>query len=69
MANGCTAFDIKPTMLDGIPIRNVYREIISICYGFFSPVEGSMVRNEVERVLEERRLLNEWVSPILSCSM
>ncbi|MBO8182653.1 MAG: sulfate adenylyltransferase [Archaeoglobus sp.] len=63
MADGCVAFDIKPTMLDGVPIRNVYREIVSICYGFFSPVEGSMVRNEVERVLEERRLLNEWIFP------
>ncbi len=63
MADGCVAFDIKPTMLDGVPIRNVYREIMSICYGFFSPVDGSMVRNEVERVLEERRLLSEWVFP------
>ncbi len=63
MAAGCPTYDIKPTLLNGIPIRNVYREIMSICYGFFSPVEGSMLRDEVERILKERRLLNEWIFP------
>ncbi len=60
---GCPTFDIKPTYDGETPIRNVYREIVSTCYGFLSPVEGSMVRNELERVLKERRLLNEWVFP------
>lgn len=64
MAAGCPHYEIKPTYdADEMPIRNVYREIMSICYGFFSPVEGSMTRNEVERVLKERRLLNGWVFP------
>lgn len=64
MAAGCPSFEIKPTLDEnGMPVRNVYREIMSICYGFFSPLEGSMVRNEVERVLKERRLLNDWLFP------
>ncbi len=57
------AYDIKPTLYKGMPVRNVYREIMSICYGFFSPVEGSMSSKELERVLNERRLLNGWVFP------
>ena len=32
------------------PIRNPYREIVSIAYGFFSPLEGVMTWNEVESV-------------------
>ena len=49
-AQSCAAaYDIKPTLSDGVPIRNVYREIMSICYGFFSPVEGSMKKAEVGR--------------------
>lgn len=56
-------FDIKATLYKGMPIRNVYREIMSICYGFFSPVEGSMTSAELERVLRERRLLSGWVFP------
>lgn len=64
MAKGCPVLDIKPTLDDkGVPVRNVYREIMSVCYGFFSPVEGSMRQAEVERVLKERRLLNDWVFP------
>lgn len=63
MAAGCPTFDIKPTMFKDMPIRNVYREIVSVCYGFFSPVEGSMVREELERVLKERRLLNDCIFP------
>jgi sulfate adenylyltransferase len=63
MAAGCPTYEIKPTLMNGTPIRNVYREIMSICYGFFSPVEGSMVQEEVERVLKERRLLSEWIFP------
>lgn len=61
--SGCPSFEIKPTMKDGVILRNVYREIMSTCYGFFSPVEGSMTRNELDRVLKERRLLNEWLFP------
>jgi len=64
LARGCPAFDIKPTVDEkGVPVRNVYREIMSVCYGAFSPVEGSMCQAEVERVLKERRLLNEWIFP------
>jgi len=64
LAKSCVAaYDIQPTMSKGVPIRNVYREIMSICYGFFSPVEGSMEKAEVERILKERRLLNDWIFP------
>lgn len=64
LAKGCPVYDIKPTLSDkGVPVRNVYREIMSICYGFFSPVEGSMKEAEVERILKERRLLNDWIFP------
>ncbi len=65
MAAGCPVYDIKPTIdkRTGSPIRNVYREIMSICYGFFSPLDRFMTRNEVERVLKERRLLDEWIFP------
>jgi len=64
LAKGCPVYDIKPTLSDkGVPVRNVYREIMSICYGFFSPVEGSMKQAEVERILKERRLLNDWIFP------
>lgn len=64
MAKGCPVLDIKPTLDEnGVPVRNVYREIMSVCYGFFSPVEGSMKEAELARVLKERRLLNDWVFP------
>src|SRR4030043_420697 len=64
MAKHCDAvFDIKPTLYNGVPVRNVYREIMSTCYGFFSPVEGSMTKAEVDRILKERRLLSNWVFP------
>jgi len=60
----CSAvYDIKPTLFKGNPVRNVYREIMSVCYGFFSPVEGSMTKAELESVLERRRLLSGWVFP------
>jgi hypothetical protein len=38
---------------DGAPIRNPYREVMSIAYGFFSPLEGFMTWNEVGSVLRE----------------
>ena len=63
MIGGCTPFDIQPTKDGDAPIRDVYREIMSTCYGFLSPVEGSMTRAELERVLKERRLENGWVFP------
>ncbi len=64
MAAGAIEYDLKPTTTpDGVPIRHVYREIMSVCYGFFSPVEGSMTQNELESVLKERRLENGWVFP------
>src|SRR4030065_1351677 len=58
MAKHCDAvFDIKPTLSDnGVPLRNVYREIMSTCYGFFSPVEGSMTKAEGDKVVKEKRL-------------
>jgi len=47
----CSAvYDIKPTFFKGNPVRNVYREIMSVCYGFFSPVEGSMTKADLESV-------------------
>jgi sulfate adenylyltransferase len=48
---------------DEAPIRNLYREVMSIAYGFFSPLEGFMPWNEVESVLRERRLLSGWLFP------
>jgi sulfate adenylyltransferase (EC 2.7.7.4) len=65
MAAGAVGFDIRPTRsaIDGSPIRNVYREVMSIAYGFFSPLDGFMTRNEVESVLKERRLLGGWLFP------
>jgi len=60
----CSAvYDIKPTFFKGNPVRNVYREIMSVCYGFFSPVEGSMTKAELESVLDRRRLSSGWVFP------
>ena len=44
---GCPTFDIKPTMDGATPIRNVYREIMSTCYGLLSPVEGTMRKDEL----------------------
>lgn len=61
----CPVYEIKPTLhyKRGVPVRNVYREIMSVCYGFFSPVEGSMTSAELESVLSKRRLLSGWVFP------
>jgi hypothetical protein len=62
-----TRLEVRPTLgPDGPPIRNPYREIMSIAYGFFSPLEGFMQWNEVESVLKERRLLSGWLFPFLS---
>jgi sulfate adenylyltransferase (EC 2.7.7.4) len=56
--------EVRPTLgPDGAPIRNPYREVVSIAYGFFSPLEGFMTWNEVESVLKERRLLSGWLFP------
>jgi len=56
--------EVRPTLgPDGAPIRNPYREVMSIAYGFFSPLEGFMPWNEVESVLRERRLLSGWLFP------
>ena len=53
--------EVRPTLgPDGTPIRNPYREVVSIAYGFFSPLEGFMTWNEVESVLREGRLLSGW---------
>ncbi|ABL88667.1 sulfate adenylyltransferase [Pyrobaculum islandicum DSM 4184] len=61
---GLPGLEIKPTLgPDGAPIRNPYREVVSIAMGFFSPVEGFMTRNEVDSVLRERRLLSGWLFP------
>jgi len=62
-----TRLEVRPTLgPDGAPIRNPYREIMSIAYGFFSLLEGVMTWNEVESVLKERRLLSGWPFPFLS---
>ncbi|GGP22079.1 sulfate adenylyltransferase [Thermocladium modestius] len=65
MAAGCPAYDIRPTIdpRTGVPIRNAYREVMSIAYGFFSPLDGFMTRNEVESVMRDRRLLSGWLFP------
>ncbi|MEW6161836.1 MAG: sulfate adenylyltransferase [Nitrospirota bacterium] len=62
-AKADAVYDIKPTLYKDMPVRNVYREIMSICYGFFSPVEGSMTSAELESLLEKRRLLSGWIFP------
>lgn len=36
---------------------------MSIAYGFFSPLDGFMTRNEVESVMRDRRLLSGWLFP------
>ena len=54
---------LRPTLG---PIRNPYREIMSIAYGFFSPLEGVLTWKEVESVLKERRLLSGCLFPFLS---
>jgi sulfate adenylyltransferase len=62
--SGAPQLEIRPTLgPDGSPIRNPYREAISIAYGFFSPLEGFMTRADVESVLKERRLSNGWLFP------
>jgi len=59
-----TRLEIKPTLgPDRAPIRNPYREVMSIAYGFFSLLEGVMTWNVVEPVLRERRLLSGWLFP------
>ncbi len=65
MAAGAIPYDIRATRdpVSGLPIRNVYREIMSIAYGFFSPLDRFMTRNETENVLRERRLLDGWLFP------
>jgi hypothetical protein len=55
---------LRPTLgPDEAPIGNLYREIVSIAYGFFSLLEGLMPWNEVESVLREGRLLSGWLFP------
>ncbi|MDG6927318.1 MAG: sulfate adenylyltransferase [Nitrososphaerota archaeon] len=62
---GLQALEIEPEIdrSTGTVIRNAYREIMSIVYGFFSPLDRFMTRNETEIVLKERRLLDGWVFP------
>ncbi len=66
MIQGLPAYEIKPQPdpKTGLPIRHVAHEIVSIAYGFFSPLEGFMTRNELESVLKERRLLDGWLWPL-----
>lgn len=41
MVAGCPSFELKATLdPKGVPIRHVYREIMSVCYGFFSPLRA-----------------------------
>jgi hypothetical protein len=56
----CEVSCLRPTLG---PIGNLYREIVSIAYGFFSPLEGFMPWNEVESVLKEGRLLSGRLFP------
>jgi sulfate adenylyltransferase len=66
MIQGLPAYELQPTRdpKTGLPIRHVGHEIVSICYGFFSPLEGFMTREEVESVLKERRLPDGWLWPM-----
>lgn len=63
MSAGLTKVEIEPTYgPDGAPIRNPYREIMTITYGFVSPIEGFMTRNDVDSILRERRYRG-WLFP------
>jgi len=65
LADGLPRLELRPTLgPGGIPVRNPYREVVSIAFGFFSPVEGFMTWGEVESVVRERRLLSGWLFPI-----
>jgi len=64
--SGCPSIEIRSTVdaTTGIPIRNAYKEVMSIAYGFFSPLDRFMTRNDVESVIAERRLPEGWIFPL-----
>ena len=48
--------------LKAIPVRGqIATECISIAYGFFSPLEGFMLREDVDAVAEDMRLASGYV--------
>ena len=54
--------------LKAVPVRGqIARECVGIAYGFFSPLEGFMSRQDLEAVVEEMRLATGyvWSIPIL----
>jgi len=54
--------------LKAIPVRGqIAQEIIGITYGFFTPLEGFMLRADVDRVCKEMKLANGvlWSIPIV----
>ena len=60
-----------PHMVAGLPrlpVRDgIAREVINLAYGFFSPLEGFMVRSEVDSVVRTMTLTNGlvWSIPIV----
>ena len=54
--------------LKSVAIRDqIARECVSIAYGFFSPIEGFMLREDVEAVCERMTLASGyvWSVPVL----
>ena len=54
--------------LPRIPVRDsIAREVINLAYGFFSPLEGFMVRSDVDSVVRNMTLTNGlvWSIPIV----
>ena len=54
--------------LPRLPVRDsIAREVINLAYGFFSPLDGFMVRSEVESVVKDMTLTSGlvWSIPII----
>ncbi|MCI0830212.1 MAG: sulfate adenylyltransferase, partial [Chloroflexi bacterium] len=54
--------------LPRLPVRDsIAREVINLAYGFFSPLDGFMVRSEVDSVVRNMTLTNGlvWSIPII----
>ena len=54
--------------LPRLPVRDsIAREVINLAYGFFSPLDGFMVRSEVDSVVKNMTLTSGlvWSIPII----
>ena len=61
VVDGQTALD-KIKGLKTIPVRGqIATECVSIAYGFFSPIEGFMLREDVDAVADKMRLASGYV--------